>query len=221
MAMSGETCRPNHSQSSPTLEMIVVSDGRWTARRPWRKRAAPTPPARMVIMGGGGRRKKEGGRWESRGRPLFPELADEADLVDVAAEVFGGVDEGVGSGDFRRGVAAAALRRAHRSPVDGVGGVQGGPAVVGEALDHPAEGMWIVRRGAELGVAVAVWEWDAHGDAQPEPGAVDGVCREDGDRVRAFTARVPVQGLDGESFQRSAELVQRLADQVAGRFEEG
>src|SRR3990172_8660029 len=113
MSMSGETCRPNHSQSSPTLEKIVTSDGRWTASRPWRKRAAPTPPARTAIMGGG-RWKKEGGRCESSGRPLFPQAPRQADLVDVAAEVLGGVDEGVGGGDFGWGIAAAPVRLAHR-----------------------------------------------------------------------------------------------------------
>src|SRR3954447_1868395 len=42
-------CSPNSSRSSPTLPTMVTSSGSTTSRRPWRKRAAPTPPARTVM----------------------------------------------------------------------------------------------------------------------------------------------------------------------------
>ena len=73
--MSGETCSPKNSASSPTFEMIVMSDGRWTASRPWRKRAAPTPPARTVYHSGG---KERGARSAGGSRSLRPRAGGSA-----------------------------------------------------------------------------------------------------------------------------------------------
>ena len=51
MSTSGETCSPNISTSSATLETTVTAAGSATRTRPCRKRAAPTPPASTVKAG--------------------------------------------------------------------------------------------------------------------------------------------------------------------------
>src|SRR4051794_4709959 len=49
--MSGETCRPYGSRSSPTFPITVTSAGATRRTRPCRKRAAPTPPASTATRG--------------------------------------------------------------------------------------------------------------------------------------------------------------------------
>ena len=52
VSMSGETCKPCHAKSSPTLQIAVTLAGSATRHSPSRKRAAPTPPASTVMRMG-------------------------------------------------------------------------------------------------------------------------------------------------------------------------
>src|SRR3989304_10106246 len=116
--MSGETWRAKNSQSSPTFDTMVTSEKGWTARRPWRKRAAPTPPARTVITApptppsrttepenqGTSRGRGSLVRWcagllggpGSRGGACLPELAGEGELADVVPPGVPGGGQGPG-----------------------------------------------------------------------------------------------------------------------------
>src|SRR5947208_14905580 len=126
--MSGEMCSPKNSASSPTLEMMVISDGRWTASSPWRKRAAPTPPARTVIKEmGKGESRNEAGRGSIQVILIshfsfciarVPKLAGQLHLPEMLAQVLDRVQECPGRRHFDRvaGIGPR-VRAADRAPV--------------------------------------------------------------------------------------------------------
>src|SRR3972149_3203996 len=156
--MSGETCRPKNSQSSPTFETMVTSEKGWTARRPWRKRAAPTPPARTVStaptlptpareqLSNGATAAPCGGSdapmprcslglgpGSRSGALRLPELTGEGDLADVLPQVLHGVEERPGGEelDIAGGVPVAT----ESAPVHLAGLIDESEAL----LEHPVD----------------------------------------------------------------------------------
>src|SRR5436309_5341782 len=179
MSISGETCSPKNSASSPTFEMMVTSDGRWTASSPCRKRAAPTPPARTVITGNGKGETKNGEETHpfhishfsfphaSFRISVLPELAREREVRHVLTQVLHGMNEGEGGRHVLRRVTGPRMRLPQRGPVDAFARRQQLQAIGGHIVEERQQRTGIVRRGAELGRAVAIRQRRPHGHAQP------------------------------------------------------